>query len=242
MGPMTAARWAACEDPERMLAYLRRTQRYRVTDRKLRLFLVACCRRIWDHLPDERSRNAVDIAERFADGLVGQKVRGKARSAAKALAREFEVVGGFRGAQAAATAAWFAVEKTIRRASGQVAAAAAGYASYAGNPLPSGPAWVHDFPRAVVPEKRAQAALLRCIVGNPFLPAVADPAWLQWNDGTIPKLARAVYEGRAFDRLPVLADALEEAGCTEQRILHHCRGPGAHTRGCWVLDHLLGKS
>jgi hypothetical protein len=65
---------------------------------------------------------------------------------------------------------------------------------------------------------------------------------LAWNDDTVPKLAQAIYEERAFDRLPVLADALEDAGCTNEDLLVHLRGPGPHLRDCWALDLLLGKS
>jgi hypothetical protein len=87
--------------------------------------------------------------------------------------------------------------------------------------------------------KRAtQAALLRDIFGNPFRPVTLDPTWLT---PTVKALAQAIYEERAFADLPVLADALEEAGCNSQEILSHLRGPGAHTRGCWALDLLLGK-
>src|SRR5262249_31616753 len=85
------------------------------------------------------------------------------------------------------------------------------------------------------------AGLLREIVGNPFHPVTLNPAWLTWNDGTVPKVAQAIYDDRAFDRMPILADALEDAGCTDQAILDHCRGPGEHVRGCWVVDLLLGK-
>jgi hypothetical protein len=87
-----------------------------------------------------------------------------------------------------------------------------------------------------------QAALLRELFGNPFRPVAADPSWLTWNDGTIPKLAGAIYDDRAFDRMPVLADALEESGCMNSDILGHCRGPGSHCRGCWVVDLLTGRS
>ena len=94
---------------------------------------------------------------------------------------------------------------------------------------------------AVTLERAAQTRLLRDIFGNPFHPVAVDPAWLAWNDGAIPKMAQAIYGERAFDRLPLLADALEDAGCTEADILAHCRGPGPHVRGCWVVDLLLGK-
>jgi hypothetical protein len=84
-------------------------------------------------------------------------------------------------------------------------------------------------------------SLLHCIFGNPFRPVSLDPAWLHCNGGTVRKMAEAIYDDRAFDRLPILADALEEAGCTDRAVLDHCRGSGAHVRGCWVLDLLLGK-
>lgn len=63
-----------------------------------------------------------------------------------------------------------------------------------------------------------------------------------WNDATVRKLARTIYETRRFQDMPILADALEEAGCTDADILHHCRQPGEHVGGCWVVDRLLGKS
>jgi hypothetical protein len=83
--------------------------------------------------------------------------------------------------------------------------------------------------------------LFRCIAGNPFRPVTGNPAWLAWSGGTTPRLAQAIYDERAFGRLPVLADALEDAGCADAEILGHCRGPGPHARGCWVVDLLLGK-
>jgi hypothetical protein len=70
---------------------------------------------------------------------------------------------------------------------------------------------------------------------------VVDPAWLAWNGGTVVKLAEAIYAGRAFDRMPILADALEEAGCADANFLDHCREPGPHALGCWIVDLLLGK-
>lgn len=82
--------------------------------------------------------------------------------------------------------------------------------------------------------------LLRELWGNPFRPAAFDPAWLAYNDGTINRLARSVYDG-AFETLPILGDALEEAGCADAAVLAHCRDPGPHVRGCWVVDGLLGK-
>ena len=90
-------------------------------------------------------------------------------------------------------------------------------------------------------ERREQAGISRDVFGNPFLSVTINPAWLGWNDSTVQKIAQAIYDERAFDRLPILADALEEAGCTNADILGHCRQPGEHVRGCWVVDLLLGK-
>lgn len=80
---------------------------------------------------------------------------------------------------------------------------------------------------------------IRCIFGNPFRPVVFAP---EWRSETVVALAAGIYEERAFDRLPILADALEEAGCDHPDVLTHLRGPGPHARGCWVVDGVLGKA
>jgi hypothetical protein len=97
-------------------------------------------------------------------------------------------------------------------------------------------------------ERTGQAGLVRCIFPNPFRPATRDPAWHLWNGGTIPTLAKVVYEERQLPsghldpvRLPLLADMLEDAGCSDPSILEHLRGPGPHVRGCWPVDLVLGK-
>jgi hypothetical protein len=86
-----------------------------------------------------------------------------------------------------------------------------------------------------------QAGLIRCIFGNPFRPATVDPCWLTWNAGMVVQLAEMIYKERRFGDLPILADALEEAGCADEDILCHCRAPDEHVRGCWVVDLVLGK-
>ena len=91
-------------------------------------------------------------------------------------------------------------------------------------------------------ELRCQCVLLRDIIGNPFRPVAINPSWLSWKDSTPRKIAQAIYEERRFDGLPILADALEEAGCDNADILTHCSQPGKHVRGCWVVDLLLGKA
>jgi hypothetical protein len=87
-------------------------------------------------------------------------------------------------------------------------------------------------------ERAVQCELFRDIIGNPFRPAVLDR---HWKTATTFALAQSIHEDLAFDRMPILADALEEVGCTEAEILSHCRGPGPHVRGCWVVDLVLGK-
>ena len=75
----------------------------------------------------------------------------------------------------------------------------------------------------------------------PFHPVTIDSAWLAWNEGIIPRMAQTIYDDRTFDRLPVLADALEDAGCSNGDLLAHCRQSGDHLRGCWAVDLVLGK-
>jgi hypothetical protein len=87
-------------------------------------------------------------------------------------------------------------------------------------------------------EWQAQTDLARDIFGNPFRPATVDPAW---RTSTVVALARGMYESRDFGAMPILADALQDAGCDNEDILNHCRGPGPHIRGCWVVDLVLGK-
>jgi hypothetical protein len=86
-----------------------------------------------------------------------------------------------------------------------------------------------------------QADILRDVIGNPFHPVTINTSWLSYNDGTAHRIASAIYDHYAFDRMPILADALEDAGCDNADLLNHCRQPGVHVRGCWVVDLLLGK-
>jgi hypothetical protein len=87
-------------------------------------------------------------------------------------------------------------------------------------------------------EEMAQAYLLHDIFGNPFRPVALDP---RWRTSPVVDLARTIYDERAFARVPVLADALRDAGCDQELILYHCREEGPHVRGCWVVDLVLGK-
>lgn len=92
-------------------------------------------------------------------------------------------------------------------------------------------------------EFEAQCSILRDIILYPQrpLPTIA-PSWLTWNDATIPKLAQVIYDDRRFEDMPILTDALMDAGCHDEDILSHCRSAGPHVKGCWLLDLLLGKT
>jgi hypothetical protein len=91
-------------------------------------------------------------------------------------------------------------------------------------------------------EAERLASRLRDIFGHPFRPPPQiDPARLSWNGGTVPELARTIVEQSDYGLMPILADALEEAGVTDEEILQHCRQAGDHVRGCWVVDLILGK-
>jgi hypothetical protein len=218
---MTEAEWLGCVDPKPMLEFLQG----KVSDRKLRLFAVACCRRIWSLLADKRSRMAVEVGEKVADGMATDEEEFAAYEAA-CNAKDDAWCGAYENVDFPAVAASYVV------CSDPSPALVAGLTASAG-----------DDPRGRAPGETAfQCRLLRDINSNPFRPITIDPAWLAWNDGTVQKIAQAIYDERAFDRMPILADALEEAGCPNQDILTHCRSGGEHVRGCWVVDLLLGKS
>jgi hypothetical protein len=233
---MTEAEWLACNDPLEMLEALSGV-------RSMRLFACACCRRIWRLMTDERCRRAVEVAERFADGEATEEERQAADADCVEMDRE-------------ATAK--AIEANVESVASSVASAAGGAV---------GPDWTFDVERAdmfyfadnpaeaVQVEQRssdakkaefaAQVALIHEIFGNPYRPVSVDPAWLTAD---VVALAHAAYAERILpeghlepQRLAVLADALEEAGCADASILAHLRGEGPHVRGCWVIDLVLGK-
>jgi hypothetical protein len=212
------------------------------TNRRARLFSIACCRNIWHLFEDSCCREAVLVADWFIDG--------KAHSVQlREVRRRVQAIGGPRadpGDQAAlsvvrmwdgANAVWHATAKMprITAVCGAMRRVLANFAwEQAG----------HCGIEVTVAQQSASellAEFLRDIFGNPFRPVWVHPDSLTWNDGTVPKLAQTIYDDRRFDLLPILADALEEAGCDHADVLAHCRGSGSHVRGCWVVDLLLGK-
>ena len=215
---MRAKEWASCTQVDLMLKRLD-PKRYR---RQWVLFNCACCRRAWERLP-AGCRAYVEAAERYALGTGPKKALAALKPAAEgALLRSLH--GGDPCRNAAASAA-STVANTTRYCAWNAARAAGEVGRVA-----------HRR------ERLAQAGLLREVFGNPYRPVAVEPAWLEWGGGAVPKVAGAVRADGRFSDLPILADALEEAGCTDADLLGHLRGPGPHVRGCWAVDLLLGKS
>jgi hypothetical protein len=234
---MTEAEWFGCTDPGPRLEFLRT----RASERKLRLFACACCRRVWHLLTDERSRRAVEVMERYADGAADYEDVHLAVIGAESVAETLTATAVSAAEEAAVSAAIAALNTTIPGAARDADYCAANVASAVYHDATAGRARSAADARAA--ERVGQVRLLSEIFGNPFRPPPSLPPYLlAWNDGTVPRLARAIYDERAFDRLPILADALEDAGCHHAEILNHCRGPKAHVRGCWVVDLLLGRN
>jgi hypothetical protein len=104
--------------------------------------------------------------------------------------------------------------------------------------LTKNPVYAYPFQGIVAAADAAVRRLLHDLFGNPFRPVKVDRTWLTRNDGLVGKMAHIIRQEARFEDLPILADALEDAGCTEPEILAHCRAAGLHFPGCWVLDRL----
>jgi hypothetical protein len=217
---MTEAQWLDCTDVYPMVDYLGEA----ASDRKLRLFAIAGCRRVWHLLRDPRSREIIAVAERHADGAANDEELAAAGNAAiqvnnKSLDAEHY------GAQAASRLRWRAEDNF-----------GSGYHAKL--------LWYDvDYSLGQVGDRLS--GLLRDVIGNPFRPIAFSP---KWRTPTSLALAKAAYQKRNpaggeldMARLSVLADALKEEGCTEQVILGHLRLAGPHVRGCWPVDLVLAK-
>ena len=224
---MTEAEWLTCADPVRMLGFLETGwgERFEIyySGRKFRLFACACCRLYWHLLTDPRGQRAVEVAELYADELITEEERRKAEDEAN---RQPSLESPASAGTMATASTWVAAHSSNDRWDMfGVARVCLGCTLDLGQRPPPAP--------TVQPEH------LRCIFGNPFRPVTVDPSWLT---STAISLARQMYESRDFSAMPILADALQDAGCDHNDVLAHCRGPGQHTRGCWVVDCLLGKT
>jgi hypothetical protein len=238
---MSETIWTTASEPPRLLSLLGEE----ASPRKLRLFACACCRQLGSRLSDE-ARTHVDHCERFADGeatfralqgsdvVLGRRqtetqqallhqVPSMLEMERESILAALRCLSGRSAYQVAINTAY-----AVRSIGGRVTA-------FGGRVTASG-----SFTPDLDGERNArndQAKLLRDIFGNPFRPIPIGPA----PNDPIRRLAQLIYDERRVDHLPILADALEEAGCTSESVLGHCRSAGPHVRGCWVVDALLGK-
>lgn len=226
---MDEATWLTCADPVKMLGFLKD----RPCERRRRLFACACSRRLWPWATDERSRSAVEVAERFADRLATRKELRKAYRAAWSAA-DWNCQ-----SDAGKTCAVTCVEDWAYLVGGACISQKGVEMAQASSPTRMKQLGIDNW----------QAGLLRELFGNPFELTFIMSAWLAWSNGLVIHLAQEAYSSRCLPEgtldpslLAVLADALEEAGCGDQAILAHLRTPGPHFRGCWVLDLLLAKT
>jgi hypothetical protein len=204
--------WLAATDPAVMLALLPA----RVSSRRCRLLACACVRKVWWNPNGFGCQLAVDTAERMCDGPVPEDERNAA-------------VATIRSGEAEASNAW---SYLVAAAAATLHPSGIDAADLALDNLDSF-SW-ELFDRSSHGEC---VALVRDIFGNPFRPTF-DPTW---QTSTSLALARLIYDSRDFSAMPILADALQDAGCNNAEVLDHCREPGSHVRGCWVIDLILGK-
>ena len=243
---MTEPEWLACENPADLLAATPGV----VSARKHRLWACAVARCDWDELVvyDEYGgiypgiQLAVVAAEQFCDGILGPDELARAGpDAAWALQLEQSMSQSRESIEAFFFKEWgvLAVAADIVPESARaVAAIAERLKAYSA----SAHAQLAELLLPLVEGERKQlrllAGLFRELVGSPLQPATLDPSW---RSATVVALAEQMYASREFSAMPILADALQDAGCEEADILAHCRGPGPHVRGCWVVDLVLGK-
>jgi hypothetical protein len=237
-------------------------RRYAVSERKFRLFVCACCARVEHLFPMDEARRLLRAAEEYADGrLTDPDLEAAERACDAASQSRREVASPRLSHEREALYAATSVSRSEAAgrlgtlvAAGRARAGAAVWQRHVeslGGVLRVKPgefapleAVVRTCDRSfmtgqLAAEAKYQAELLRDVVGNPFRPAGADPTWFARSGNTVRRVAKAIYEDRRFQDLPVLADALEDAGCTDVEFLSHCRGSGPHVRGCWVIDQLL---
>jgi hypothetical protein len=222
---MTEAEWLTSDLVGDLMGYLKG----KASDRKLRLFGCACCRKVWHLLKDERDRTAIEVCERFADGLADKSALSSAHQSAIDAANEAEFkLTLVEDEDAPLECAALDVVSMIAEEDD-----AHYVVDLAADTLRS-----HLFTSRWREVEQVQLKLLHDIFGNPFREVIVDPAW---RTPAVSGLALSIYDEHSYEHLPILADALEEAGCTNADILNHCRQPGEHVRGCWVLDLILGK-
>jgi hypothetical protein len=254
----TRAEWeATTASPELIRPFLfhfERQEAGKLTQRKLRLIACTAARCLWKQLPEQALQKAVEVGERFADGAATEKEREKASWAA------FEVYNGLELAYGIDEGIEMYSLPPRERAEAWRALSTVGLAFSCVKPeldfttiadtchtvpgllLPvakyrKGYSVEHGYQFGYDQVKDPLPPLVRDILGHPFAPVRFDK---RWRSETVKLLTDGIAAEGKFDRLPILADALEEAGCDDADILSHCRGPGPHVRGCWVADLIRG--
>jgi hypothetical protein len=233
---MTEAEWLDSDHPSPMLNFMKG----KATERKLRLFMVEVCRRHSQMFAGKPYEWVIDIAERFAS----RQASADELHCAQTFASELAVCGREGGSPGPLwLAAWFttAYAGALDNAWNPDSPAVLASAAATGNAQAGAELFI-PWASALGIEPKSMAAILRDIVHAPFRPVLFRMAWTTWNDSTVEKLAHAIYADRGFDRMPILGDALEDAGCTDADVLAHCRQPGPHVSGCWVVDLVLEKA
>jgi hypothetical protein len=219
---MTEDRWQLCDNPDDLFHELGA----RINERKQRLFACGSCRLIESLLPDEPSQYAIDLMEHFADGTVNEA---EARAARRSGRIDVVNAATLWAAEAVAALTSFRYRSLPIHVEEITCHAARAARDAAGQ---------SDWGRARV----KQAAVVRDLLRYPARPPVVfDPAWLHWQNGLVVQMARTIYAEYRFTELPILGDALEEAGCDDREVLDHCRNQPVHVRGCWLIDRLLGR-
>lgn len=237
---MTEAEWDACSDPQKMVGFL--VDR---SARKLRLTCCAACRRLWHLLDSSRLRDAIDALERYADGTIDEAAYSAAAAETHPLRSYLDELVSHSVREDRWYMAYGILYVMTSWRDGRSVRDCLNFFTLAADRNLRGEPLV----KPCEIECAAQVNLIRDLFGNLFHPFTPSLAWLTWNDATVVRLAQAAYENRILPAgtldntyLAILADALEEAGCTEERILGHLRSNGEHYRGCFVIDALLGKS
>jgi hypothetical protein len=237
---MTEVEWLTCEDPRPMLEFLHG----RASDRKLRLFALACFRPYRFMLVPE-TLEALEVAEGLAEGTISPSERKRARD--KAFHASWNPDNSLRHRRGPAkSCVTSSLGRNAYDAALRVALLARNIGVLSKKDWPADALEMTEWGPRVVDSSAGkreqeilQARLLREIFGNPFRPITPDPGWL---NASVVGSARSIYEERAFARMPLLGNALERVGCGHEEVLAHCRSEMPHDRGCWVVDLVLGKS
>jgi hypothetical protein len=254
---MTEEEWLASTDPlamcdfvsqattswkTRWLGWLK-SKRFKVSERRWRLLELACCERLARHLPHSLLERLMPRAAKHAEGLLS------AREHADTIEKIQRWIIKLPKRAPHLSAAMHEAAICAATAIGRLFAAPPGdgnvlqlvaRAMIAGT-MPNVFEEQEKFEHHTKAELSYQVHFVRDVLGNPFRATVFAPEWRHYQGGIVEQIARQIDEERAYRELPILGDALEEAGCDNDAILTHCRVPGEHVRGCWVVDRVLGR-